>query len=31
MSKGTDEEVKEVVVTLMANGSSNLFKDNSLP
>ena len=25
-----DKEDKEVVVTLLSNGSSNLFKDNSL-
>ena len=30
MSKGTDKEDKEVVVTLLSNGSLNLFKDNSL-
>ena len=30
MSEGTDKEDKEVVVTLLSNGSSNLFKDNSL-
>ena len=30
MSKGMDKEDKEVVITLLSNGSSNLFKDNSL-
>ena len=29
MSKGTDKDDKEVVVTLLSNGSSHLFKDNS--
>ena len=30
MSKGTDKDDKDLVVTLLSNGSSNLFKDNSL-
>ena len=30
MNKGMDKEDKEVVITLLSNGSSNLFKDNSL-
>ena len=30
MSKETDKEGKEVVVTLLSNGSSNLSKANSL-
>ena len=30
MSKGTDKDDNEVVVTLLSNGSSNLFKDNFL-
>ena len=30
MSKRSNEEDEEVVVTLLSNGSSNLFKDNSL-
>ena len=30
MSKGMDKEDKEVVVTLLSNGSSNLSKENSL-
>ena len=30
MNKGTDQEDEEVVVTILSNGSSNLFKDNSL-
>ena len=30
MSKGTDTDDKDLVVTLLSNGSSNLFKDNSL-
>ena len=30
MIKGTEEEDKEVVITLLSNGSTNLFKDNTL-
>ena len=30
MSKGTDKDDKDLVVILLSNGSSNLFKDNSL-
>ena len=30
MNKVTDKIDKEVVVTLLSNGSSNLFKENSL-
>jgi len=30
MIKGTEKEDKEVVVTLLSNGSTNLFKDNTL-
>ena len=30
MNKGTDNEDKDVVVTPLSKGSSNLFKDNSL-
>ena len=30
MSKRTDKDDKEVVVTLLSNGTSNLFKDYSL-
>ena len=30
MSKGTDKDDKDLVVTLLSNGSSNLFKDNSI-
>ena len=30
MSREIDKEEKEVVVTLPSNGSSNLFKDNTL-
>ena len=30
MIKGSEKEDKEVVITLLSNGSSNLFKDNTL-
>ena len=30
MSKGTDKDDKDLVVTLLSNGSSNLFRYNSL-
>ena len=30
MSKGTDKDDKDLVVTLLSNGSSNLFRNNSL-
>ena len=30
MIKGTEKEDKEVVITLLSNGSTNLFKDNTL-
>ena len=30
MSKGTDKDDKDLVVTLLSNGSSNIFKDKSL-
>ena len=30
MSKGSDKEDKDLVVTLLSNGSSNLFRNNSL-
>ena len=29
MSKGTDKDDKDLVVTLLSNGSSNIFKHNS--
>ena len=30
MIKGSEKEDKEVVITLLSNGSTNLFKDNTL-
>ena len=30
MIKGSEEEDKEVVITLLSNGSTNLFKENTL-
>ena len=30
MIKGSEKEDKEVVITLLSNGSTNLFKENTL-
>ena len=30
MIEGSEKEDKEVVITLLSNGSTNLFKDNTL-